>query len=45
MKTNFTALDVAVVVLYLLGTTALGIWVGRRQKDAKDYFVADRAIP
>jgi SSS family transporter len=45
MRTNFTALDVAVVVLYLLGTTALGIWVGRRQKDAKDYFVADRAIP
>src|SRR5205809_6902213 len=23
----------------------LGVWVGRRQKDAKDYFVADRSIP
>jgi SSS family transporter len=45
MKSNFTALDVVVLVLYLAGTTALGMWVGRRQKDAKDYFVADRAIP
>ena len=45
MNSTFGAIDLAVVVVYLLGTTALGIWVGRRQKDAKDYFVADRAIP
>ena len=45
MHSHFTALDVVVLVLYLAGTTALGMWVGRRQKDAKDYFVADRAIP
>lgn len=45
MSPTFTAIDFAVVLLYLAGTTALGIWVGRRQKDAKDYFVADRAIP
>src|SRR5512145_3011283 len=45
MSTRFTLLDAAVLVAYLAGTTALGIWVGRRQKDAKDYFVADRAIP
>lgn len=45
MSPRFTAIDLAVVLLYLLGTTALGVWVGRRQKDAKDYFVADRAIP
>src|SRR5262249_58313386 len=30
---------------YLAGITALGIWVGRRQRDSKDYFVADREIP
>lgn len=42
---GLTALDLIVIVAYLAGTTALGIWVGRRQKDAKDYFVADRAIP
>ncbi|MEW5915620.1 MAG: sodium:solute symporter, partial [Gemmatimonadota bacterium] len=45
MNARFTVLDVVVLVAYLAGTTALGIWVGRRQKDAKDYFVADRAIP
>src|SRR3569833_207621 len=39
------ALDFVVIIAYLLGITALGIWVGRRQKDANDYFVADRAIP
>ncbi len=43
--TRFTALDAIVLIAYLVGTTALGLWVGRRQRDAKDYFVADRAIP
>jgi SSS family solute:Na+ symporter len=45
MNTNFTALDFFVLVAYLLGTTALGIWLGRDQKDAKDYFVAGKKIP
>jgi len=45
MKGGFTLLDVLVLVTYLVGTTTLGLWLGRRQKDAKDYFVADRAIP
>jgi len=42
---NFTALDFFVLVVYLAGTTALGIWLGRDQKDAKDYFVAGKRIP
>jgi SSS family transporter len=37
--------DVAVIAVYLAGTTLLGLWVGRRQRDAKDYFVAGRDIP
>src|SRR5258708_36806240 len=45
MKTNFTALDFIVLVAYLIATTALGIWLGRNQKDAKDYFVAGHQIP
>jgi SSS family transporter len=45
MSQRFTLLDILVVVAYLAGTTALGIWVGRRQAHARDYFVADRAIP
>lgn len=40
-----TALDVVVIITYLVGATFLGIWVGRRQRDAKDYFVAGREIP
>lgn len=39
------ALDFVVIVAYLVGVTLLGVYVGRRQRDAKDYFVADRAIP
>jgi SSS family transporter len=42
---GLNALDFLVIVAYLAGVTLLGIWVGRRQKDAKDYFVADREIP
>jgi SSS family solute:Na+ symporter len=42
---GLNALDFLVIVAYLVGITMLGIWVGRRQKDAKDYFVADREIP
>ncbi|HEX6534927.1 MAG TPA: sodium:solute symporter [Gemmatimonadaceae bacterium] len=42
---SITALDIIVLIAYLAGTTALGMWVGRRQRDARDYFVADRAIP
>lgn len=42
---TINALDIAVIVAYLLGATLLGIWVGRRQRDAKDYFVAGREIP
>src|SRR5258705_6206492 len=43
--TRFTTLDAIVLIAYLAGTLTLGLYVGRRQKDAKDYFVADRAIP
>lgn len=39
------ALDFVVIVAYLTGVTLLGIWVGRRQRGSKDYFVADRDIP
>src|SRR5438034_11164406 len=45
MKTNFTALDFIVLVAYLIATTVLGIWLGRNQKDSKDYFVAGHRIP
>lgn len=45
MKPNFTALDFFVLLVYLVGTTALGLYIGRRQKSANDYFIAERSIP
>ena len=45
MNAGFTVLDAIVIVAYLAGTTALGMWVGRRQSGSKDYFVAGREIP
>src|SRR5438477_8482506 len=45
MAPGLSALDALVVLAYLVGTTLLGIWVGRRQRDAKEYFVAGRSIP
>ncbi len=45
LSARFTALDALVLVAYLAGTTALGLWIGRRQQNSTDYFVADRSIP
>ncbi len=45
MKSHFTALDFFVLVVYLGGTTALGLYIGRRQRSANDYFIAERSIP
>lgn len=42
---HFTAFDVVVLLAYLAATTLLGVWLGRGQKSARDYFVADKAIP
>lgn len=45
MTGRFNWLDLLVLLLYLSGTTALGMWIGRSQKSANEYFVAERAIP
>jgi SSS family transporter len=37
-------LDVVVIVLYIVGTTALGVWFTRQQRDTKAYFVGDRNV-
>ena len=42
---GFGLLDLIVVIVYLVGTTLLGVWLGRDQKNAKDYFVAGSEIP
>lgn len=45
MTDSFGALDLVVLVTYIVGVTAFGTWLGTRQKDARDYFLADRSIP
>jgi SSS family transporter len=45
MSTAFGALDLTVLIGYIVGVTAFGTWLGTRQKDARDYFLADRSIP
>src|SRR5437762_3168658 len=37
--------DLAIVVVYLLGVTALGLWFRRGQRDVKDYFLGGRSAP
>jgi SSS family solute:Na+ symporter len=45
LSSRFGWVDLMVVLVYLAGTTAFGVWIGRKQKDANSYFVADRDIP
>ena len=37
-------IDLAIVAVYILGMTVLGIWFTRSQKDLRTYFVGGRSI-
>src|SRR5215470_10107350 len=37
--------DLTIVVVYLLGVTALGLWFRRGQQDARDYFLGGKSAP
>jgi len=41
----FTSLDLGVLVVYLLATTAWGAWLGRGQTGGTDYFLGSRNLP
>jgi SSS family transporter len=43
--TTLSVLDFALIAIYVIGVTIWGTWLGRRQKDSRDYFLADRAMP
>lgn len=45
MNASWTVLDGVVLLAYLAGTTLLGVWLGRSQRDARDYFVAGQSVP
>lgn len=43
--TGFGTLDLGVLVVYLVGVTAWGAWLGRGQTGGTDYFLGSRSLP
>lgn len=43
--TAFTPFDLAVLLVYLLGVTAWGAWLGRNQQGGTGYFLGNRDLP
>src|SRR5438046_2777050 len=41
---RMSALDLTIVIVYVVGTTLLGAWFSRRQKDTRTYFVGNRNV-
>jgi SSS family solute:Na+ symporter len=44
MSQALSPIDLGIVVVYVIGTTLLGAWFTRRQKDTRTYFVGDRNV-
>ena len=42
---GFGPLDIIVLVVYLLGVTAWGVWLGRNQQSGTGYFLGNRDLP
>jgi len=42
---NFSIIDTIIVIVYMIASAAVGAWIGRRQKNTTDYFLAGRTIP
>ncbi|HTU93214.1 MAG TPA: sodium:solute symporter [Gemmataceae bacterium] len=44
MNSELATVDIAIVLLYVLGTIGLGAWFSRRQHNLNTYFVGDRNV-
>jgi SSS family solute:Na+ symporter len=44
-KIALNPLDLALVLAYLVGVTALGLWLSRGVKSSRDYFLAGKTLP
>jgi SSS family transporter len=44
MPSSLAPLDITIVIIYVLGTTLLGVWFTRRQRSLRTYFVGDRNV-
>jgi SSS family solute:Na+ symporter len=42
---QLSALDASIVVVYLVGITALGLWASRGVRTSADFFLAGRSLP
>lgn len=42
---HFSMIDWTILIVYLSGVTALGAWLGKKQKDTTDYFLGGRNLP
>src|SRR5947209_10680624 len=45
MNSYFNAGDWLIIVLYLLGIIALGLWFGKDQHNTRDYFLGSKTVP
>ena len=45
MTAQLSLIDYVLLLIYLLGTLALGLWLGRRVHNVGDYFLAGRRLP
>jgi SSS family transporter len=44
MHSRLALLDAVIIAVYIVGTTLLGLWFARGQRDLKTYFVGDRNV-
>jgi len=44
-KLALNPLDLALVLVYVLGVTALGLWLSRGVKSSRDFFLAGKTLP
>ena len=42
---TFSLVDIFIVIIYMAATTALGFWIGRKQKTTTDYFLGGKHVP
>src|SRR6186997_3187901 len=45
MPSLFSAGDWCVIIAYLAGIVALGVWFGKDQRNTRDYFLGSKNIP
>ena len=45
MNLSARPIDIAVIILYLLGMAGLGLWFARRNKTTEEYFLGGRSFP